>query len=85
MKIDAEGREPEVLLGAIEALKKHAIDFLYLEFNSIFSEEKSSPLVKIASILEHFGYRFIATYNDYCAFEDQHFNVSNVLYVRKIT
>ena len=85
MKIDTEGREPEVLLGAIEALKKHAIDFLYLEFNSIFSEEKSSPLVKIASILEPLGYRFIATYNDYCTFDDQHFNVSNVLYFRKIT
>jgi FkbM family methyltransferase len=85
LKIDTEGREPEVLNGALQALKKHQIDFLFLEFNSVVTSEKSSPLVDIAEILEPLGYRFIATYNDYCNFGEQGFNVSNVLFSRNFT
>jgi FkbM family methyltransferase len=82
MKVDTEGREPAVLTGAMQALKDQRIDFLFLEFNSVITSEKSSPLVDIARILEPLGYRFIATYNDYCTFDDQEFSVSNVLFSR---
>ncbi len=82
LKVDTEGFEPQVLQGAIDTLKSQKVDFLFLEFNSIYINERSSPLVEIARIVEPLGYRFVATYNDGCELGEKPFNVSNVLFVR---
>jgi len=83
IKIDTEGHEVEVLRGAEETLRRHAVDYVYLEFNSIVSTELGLPLMRAAEILEAHGYHFIATYTDSVSLADGHV-VANALFSRPV-
>jgi hypothetical protein len=82
LKIDTEGFEFEVLKGATSMLDRKAIKFIYFEFNDITtrSEASGGALVPIDRLIRPYGYRFIATYNDYLVPKGGLFLVSNALY-----
>lgn len=81
LKIDAEGSDHDVLLGAERMLSDGRIDFVYCEFNSLGPEAgRVGSLVPIASLLGGHGFEFIASYNDYIVTEGPFFSVSNALF-----
>jgi FkbM family methyltransferase len=82
LKIDTEGYELEVLKGAKRFLKDRAVKFIYLEFNEIASSSSQmhGALGPVAEVLAPFGFRFIASYNDYIVPEGDYFAVSNALF-----
>ena len=82
LKIDTEGYDLEVLKGANDLLRNHAVKFIYLEFNQITGSSKQvrGSLCPMAEILAPFGFKFVASYNDYIVPEDGFFMVSNALF-----
>jgi FkbM family methyltransferase len=82
LKTDTEGYDLIVLRGAAELLKSNAIDFIYAEFNDLQAKPGTfgGSLMDIDSFLRPFGYRFIASYNDYIRTEGEIFAVSNALF-----
>ena len=82
LKIDTEGFDFEVLRGATSMLARRGIKFIYFEFNEIVSRGNTSggALMPIDQLIRPYGYRFIATYNDYVLPEGELFLVSNALY-----
>src|SRR6266850_559546 len=82
LKIDTEGFDLEVLKGASSMLALQAIKFIYFEFNDVHPRKDSSggALAPIDELIRPYGYRFIATYNDYVVTEGELFLVSNALY-----
>lgn len=83
LKIDTEGNDFDVLKGAASMLEKGAVQFIYIEFNEIHSRNNASGgvLAPIDNFLRPYGYRFLASYNDYVVTEGEMFIVSNALYV----
>jgi FkbM family methyltransferase len=82
LKIDTEGYDLEVLKGAKGLLQNRAVKFIYLEFNQIVgcTEQKRGLLSPLAEMLGHFGFKFVASYNDYIWPEGGFFAVSNALF-----
>lgn len=82
LKIDTEGFEVEVLKGAQDMLARRRIRFIYAEFNDIRTTEHGSGggLIPIDELIRPFGFRFVASYNDYIVAEDDLFAVSNALF-----
>jgi FkbM family methyltransferase len=82
LKIDTEGFDLMVLQGATTLLANGKITFVYVEFNDldITGDESGSSLLAIDAYLRPFGYRFIATYNDYNNLEGRLFQSSNALF-----
>ena len=82
LKIDTEGYDLEVLKGAEGLLQNHAVKFIYLEFNQIAgsSDQNRGFLCPLADMLAHFGFKFVASYNDYIRPEIGFFAVSNALF-----
>src|SRR5262249_15432267 len=82
LKIDTEGFDFEVLKGASSMLARKAIKFIYFEFNDITAQSDAlgGALAPIDQLIRPYGYRFIATYNDYLVPEGELFLVSNALY-----
>lgn len=82
LKIDTEGFDLEVLKGAASMLAQQAIKFIYFEFNDISPRNNASggALMPIDQLIRSYGYRFVATYNDYVVPEGELFLVSNALY-----
>jgi FkbM family methyltransferase len=82
LKIDTEGFDLEVLKGATSMLAQRAIKFIYFEFNDIAPRSGTSggALIPIDQLIRAYGYRFIATYNEYVIPEGEPFLVSNALY-----
>jgi FkbM family methyltransferase len=82
LKIDTEGFDFDVLKGAASMLAEQAIKFVYFEFNDITPRTDASggALLPIDQLIRPYGYRFIATYNDYILPDGEPFLVSNALY-----
>ncbi len=82
LKIDTEGFDLMVLQGATTLLANGKVTFVYVEFNDldITGDESGSSLFAIDAYLRPFGYRFIATYNDYNNLEGRLFQSSNALF-----
>jgi FkbM family methyltransferase len=82
LKIDTEGYDLEVLRGAKGLLQDRAVKFIYLEFNQLAgcADQMRGSLCPIADMLAPFGFRFVASYNDYIVPEGDFFAVSNALF-----
>lgn len=87
LKVDVEGHDIEVLKGARSMMEQRAIKFVFIEFNDVNGNQSLSS---IDELLRPFGFRFVATYNDYIAgpgFLDyiadgaEFFAVNNALFV----
>src|SRR5262249_2587840 len=83
LKIDAEGCDLNVLLGAKDFLREGRIRFVFTEFNAI---ENTDPSVQMTTFLplyrtlSNVGLRFVATYTDWF-FTNQPLMVANALFV----
>jgi FkbM family methyltransferase len=82
LKVDTEGFDLPVLAGAALMLGRGAIDFICVEFNDIETDDGTGALGPMARLIRPFGYRFIASYNDYIVTSGEHFGVSNALFAR---
>jgi len=82
LKIDTEGFDFNVLQGSSVMLQKHAIKFIYFEFNDLQPREGTfgGALMPIYALLRPHGYRFVASYNDYIVTDGEMFSVSNALF-----
>jgi FkbM family methyltransferase len=82
LKIDTEGFDFAVLRGSSVMLQKHAVKFIYVEFNDLLPSEGTSggALMPIYTLLRPHGYRFVASYNDYIVTYGEMFSVSNALF-----
>jgi FkbM family methyltransferase len=82
LKIDTEGFDLKVLQGSNEMLQKCAIKFICFEFNDLELREGTSggALMPIYALLRPYGYRFVASYNDYIVTDGEMFSVSNALF-----
>ena len=84
LKIDTEGFDFKVLQGSSVMLQKHAIKFVYFEFNDLQPREGrfGGASMPIDAFLRRHGYRFVASYNDYIATDGEMFSVSLFLLCR---
>jgi FkbM family methyltransferase len=82
LKIDTEGFDLHVLQGATSILERGAVRFIYVECNDlqVAPNDPGTGLLTIDQFLRPFGYRFIATYNDYNNLEGRLFQSSNALF-----
>lgn len=82
LKIDTEGYDFAVLQGSSVMLQKHAVKFIYFEFNDLLPTDGTSggALLPIYDLLRPHGYRFVASYNDYIVTDGEMFSVSNALF-----
>jgi FkbM family methyltransferase len=82
LKIDTEGFDLHVLQGATGILQRGAVRFIYVECNDLQVDpaDPGTGLLTIDQYLRPFGYRFIATYNDYNNLGDRLFQSSNALF-----
>jgi len=82
LKVDTEGYDLRVLQGSATMLQKQAFRFVYVEFNDLQPLDGvfGGSLLSIDTLLRPFGYRFIASYNDYIVTEGEMFSVSNALF-----
>jgi FkbM family methyltransferase len=84
LKIDTEGLDFEVLSGARTMMDRGAIRFVYVEFNDIHpsSGRAGGALAPMDRLIRPYGFRFIASYNDYVVTDGELFVVSNALFAR---
>ena len=63
-------------------LGEHRIDFVYVEFNSLFREREALAvrLRPIGELLEPAGFRFIASYPEYMITQGKFFVAQNALF-----
>lgn len=82
LKIDTEGFDLAVLQGSSVMLQRQAVKFIYCEFNDLLPGDGTSggALIPIYNLLRPFGYRFVASYNDYIVTDGEMFSVSNALF-----
>jgi FkbM family methyltransferase len=82
LKIDTEGFDLHVLHGATAILQRGAVRFIYVECNDlqVAPNDPGTGLLTIDHFLRPFGYRYIATYNDYNNLEGRLFQSSNALF-----
>jgi FkbM family methyltransferase len=82
LKIDTEGFDLQVLHGATNILQKGTVRFIYVECNDlqVAPNDPGTGLLTIDQYLRPFGYRYIATYNDYNNLEGRLFQSSNALF-----
>jgi FkbM family methyltransferase len=82
LKVDTEGFDLAVLQGSKNLLKTGKIKFIYTEFNDLFPINKATggALIPIAEFLQGYGYRFVASYNDYVLTGGEMFLVANALF-----
>jgi FkbM family methyltransferase len=82
LKIDTEGFDLHVLQGATGILERGAVRFIYVECNDlqVAPTDPGTGLLTIDHFLRPFGYRYIATYNDYNNLEGRLFQSSNALF-----
>jgi FkbM family methyltransferase len=82
LKIEAEGLDLAVLQGSSLMLQKRAVKFVLVEFNDLLPIEGvvGGALVPCEDLLSPFGFRFVATYNDYISTGGEMFSVSKALF-----
>jgi FkbM family methyltransferase len=85
LKIDTEGFDLQVLQGARQSLVEGRIDFVYVEFNTLFPKEGTSggALFPIADFLTPLGFTLISTYTDFVMTEGEFFGGYNALFARQ--
>jgi FkbM family methyltransferase len=82
LKIDTEGADHRVLLGAKNSLKSHRIKFIVFEFYQISSsEQRNGVLFDADQILAQYGYRFVSAYTDFVS-PEQPTGIYNALYCK---
>jgi hypothetical protein len=64
LKIDTQGTELEVLMGARNLLAKSAIDVIELELMVTEAYESSSGTYEVLTFLDSYGYKLMALSND---------------------
>ena len=82
LKIEAEGLDLAVLQGSSLMLQKRAVKFVLVEFNDLRPREGvfGGALMPCEDLLGPFGFRFVATYNDYISTGGEMFSVSKALF-----
>lgn len=82
LKIEAEGLDLAVLQGGSLMLQKQAVKFVLVEFNYLLPREGVSggALMPCEDLLGPFGFRFVATYNDYISTGGEMFPVFKALF-----
>ena len=82
LKIDTEGFDLHVLQGAFDLLQRNAGRFIYVECNDlqVAPTYPGTGLLTIDQFVRPFGYRYIATYNDYNNLDTRLFQSSNALF-----
>jgi FkbM family methyltransferase len=82
LKIDTEGFDLIVLEGCRPMLQRRAIKFIFVEFNDLQPREGifGGSLMPFDTLLRPYGYRFIASYNDYIGTEGEMFLLANALF-----
>jgi len=82
LKIDTEGFDLMVLHGSNNLLADRGVRFIYVECNDLQVDpnDPGTGLLTIDHYLRPFGYRYIATYNDYNNLEGRLFQSSNALF-----
>jgi FkbM family methyltransferase len=82
LKIDTEGFDLMVLRGADRMLRERRIKFIYVEYNDLHPSDGvfGGALVPMDLLLRPYGFRYIASYNDYITLEGEMFSVSNALF-----
>jgi FkbM family methyltransferase len=82
LKIDTEGFDLVVLQGCSSMLRKQSIRFILVEFNELQPREGvfGGALMPFENMLSPFGFRFVASYNDYIKTQGEMFFVSNALF-----
>lgn len=85
LKIDTEGHDLSVLLGAAETLKNRGVSFVHIEFNSMTPRKGSSggALMPIGALLEEAGFEFVASYPECMLTDGKFFSTSNALFARQ--
>jgi hypothetical protein len=84
LKIDTEGYDFEVLLGAKKMIKEKKINFIFFEFFAIGTKSNTNnngSLICINDYLIANGYRFITFYTD-TVFSNSKVGVYNALYMK---
>jgi FkbM family methyltransferase len=84
LKIDTEGYDYEVLLGAENMIKEKKVNFIFFEFYEIGNKSNtysSGSLTFINDYLTTNGYRFITFYTD-TVFSNSKVGVYNALYMK---
>jgi len=72
LKVDVEGFEPEVFLGAAGLLRRKAIGAIVFEFSPKFYRQRDLPPDRPLQVLADFGYRVEALTGDPFTWSDQH-------------
>lgn len=82
LKIEAEGLDLAVLQGGSLMLQKRAVKFVLVEFNDLLPREGvvGGALIPCQDLLDPFGFRFVAAYNDYISTSGEMFSVSKALF-----
>jgi FkbM family methyltransferase len=82
LKIDTEGFDLVVLEGCRSMMERRAVKFVYVEFNDLQPKEGvfGGALLPFDVLLRPYGYRFVASYNDYIGTSGEMFSVSNALF-----
>ncbi len=82
LKIEAEGLDLAVLQGGSLMLQKRAVKFVVVEFNDLPPREGvvGGALMPCHDLLDTFGFRFVAAYNDYISTAGEMFSVSEALF-----
>lgn len=82
LKIDTEGFDLVVLEGCRALMERRAVKFIYVEFNDLQPKDGvfGGALMPFDMLLRPYGYRFVASYNDYIGTSGEMFSVSNALF-----
>jgi FkbM family methyltransferase len=82
LKIEAEGADVAVLQGNSLMLQKRAVKFVLVEFNDLLPKEGvfGGGLMPCQDLLGPFGFRFVASYNDYISTGGEMFSVFKALF-----
>jgi len=82
LKIEAEGLDLAVLQGTSFMLQKGTVKFVLVEFNYLSPREGVSggALMPCEDLLGPFGFRFVASYNDYISTSGEMFPVFKALF-----
>jgi FkbM family methyltransferase len=82
LKIDTEGFDQHVLLGATGLLSRKGVKFVYLEINSIHPQagKTGATLAGAENLLAPLGYKFITTYTERLNADGRFFLGSNALF-----
>jgi FkbM family methyltransferase len=82
LKIDTEGGDLFVLQGARRTMEEGRIRFVYVEFNTLRPEPRTTggALLPIADYLALFGFQYVVTYTDFVLHRNEISDCANALF-----